>query len=63
MQGIGDVFTSSRMLEQHIPPSGIAFAQQGPALDLGGYGQQGLQMRGGYGQPSPRSSQAARYLS
>ena len=63
MQGIGDVFPSSRMLEQQLPSSGMAFAQQGPALDLGSYAQQGLQMRGGFGQPSPRSSQAARYLS
>ena len=50
-------------LSSRSPSSGMAFAQQGPALDLGSYAQQGLQMRGGFGQPGPRSSQAARYLS
>lgn len=54
------MFSSPRMLEQRMAAQGLAFGQQGHALDPGSFGHQGLQMSRGFGQPSPRASHAAR---
>ena len=64
MQGIGDIYTGPRMLEQRMASQGMAFGQQQQhAIDPGSYGQLGTQLQGSFGQPSQRRSQAARCLS
>ncbi|CAL5227844.1 g10876 [Coccomyxa viridis] len=60
-QGIGDIYTGPRMLEQRMASQGMAFGQQQQhAIDPGSYGQLGTQLQGSFGQPSQRRSQAAR---
>ncbi len=50
------------MLEQRMASQGMTFGQQQHAIDPGSYGQLGPQLRGSFGQPSQRSSQAARCI-
>ncbi len=53
-QETGDIFASPDLLDQRMPPSGMAFGGEQQALDLVSYGQPGLPMRGAFAQPSQR---------
>ena len=54
LQEHSNLFASPPLLDQRMPPQGMAFGGQQHALDLVSYSQPGLPLRGAFAQPSQR---------